>query len=164
VQHEIHMLAMTGPVSELPEDLPMVVDLDTSFHFRSEGNGLLIGCNWNRQASESPDDPAVFDFEFLTGVAQDAMHRLPLLERIGFDSKRSWAGYYAETPDKHAIVGEVDGVFVATGFGGHGIMHSPAAGRAIAQLMLTGHSDVDVTALRPSRFAEGDVVVEAMVI
>lgn len=164
VSHEIHMLAMTGPVLELPEALPMVVDLDTSFHFRREGSGLLIGCNWETKTPVSPDDAAVFDFGFLPAIAEHAMRRLTLLEHVGFDSKRSWAGYYAQTPDRHAIIGETDGVFVATGFGGHGVMHSPAAGRAIAQLMLTGRSDVDVSALRPSRFAEGDMVIEEMVI
>lgn len=164
VHHEVHMLAMTEPVHEAPEVLPMVVDLDTSFHFRREGRGLLIGCNWQTATSDDPDCRAVFDFGFLTGIAEPAMRRLPLLETTGFDPASSWAGYYAETPDRHAIIGETDGVFVASGFGGHGVMHSPAAGRAIAQLILTGKSDLDVSALRPSRFEEGDLVVESMVI
>jgi sarcosine oxidase subunit beta len=158
------MLAMTGLVSDLPDALPMVVDLDTSFHFRREGSGLLVGFNWPHPTPGSPDDPPMFDFDFLAAIADPAVHRLPLLELIGFDSKRSWAGYYAETPDKHAIIGEVDGLFIATGFGGHGIMHSPAAGKAIAQLVLAGKSEIDVFSLRPSRFAEGDLIVESMVI
>lgn len=164
VKQERHMLAITGPVTGLPDRVPMVVDLDTSFHFRREGECLLIGCNWECPTPRDPDAPAVFEFGFLQAIAERGLHRLPLLADIGFDSKRSWAGYYAETPDHHAIIGEADGLFVATGFGGHGIMHSPAAGEAIAQIMLAGKSDIDVSPLRPSRFAEGDLVIEDMVI
>lgn len=164
VQHKRHMLTLTGPVFGLLSNLPMVVDLETSFHFRPEGKGLLVGCNWDCPTTPDPNEPALFDFGFLQAIADHGIHRLPMLEKVGFDTKRSWAGYYAETPDRHAIIGKAGGVFLATGFGGHGIMHSPAAGHAIAQLMLTGASDVDVSALRPSRFAEGDLVVENMVI
>jgi sarcosine oxidase subunit beta len=164
VRHERHMLALTGPVDGLPDEVPMVVDLDTSFHFRREGEGLLIGCNWECPTPKSPDAPAVFDFGFLQAIAEGAMHRLPLLAEVGFDSKRSWAGFYAETPDHHAIIGETEGIYVATGFGGHGVMHSPAAGSAIAQLIVDGVSDIDVSTLRPSRFADGDLIVEEMVI
>ncbi|MDQ2985540.1 MAG: FAD-binding oxidoreductase [Armatimonadota bacterium] len=164
VQHTRHMLTLTGPVPGLLSNLPMVVDLETSFHFRPEGEGLLVGCNWDCPTPPDPNEPALFDFGFLQAIAQHGMHRLPMLNKVGFDTKRSWAGYYAETPDRHAIIGKVGGVFLATGFGGHGIMHSPAAGRAIAQLMMTGASDLDISTLRPSRFAEGDWVVENMVI
>ncbi|MEO7454032.1 MAG: FAD-binding oxidoreductase [Fimbriimonadales bacterium] len=164
VKHERHMLALTGPTPNLPEQMPMVVDIDTSFHFRREGEGLLIGCNWNCPTPKNPDALAVFEFGFLQAIAEYGIKRLPLLNDVGFDTKRSWAGYYAETPDHHAIIGEADGVFVCTGFGGHGVMHSPAAGEAVAQLIVRGESEVDVSALRPSRFAEGDLIVEEMVI
>lgn len=164
IRHHRHMLAMTSETPDLPEELPMVVDLDTSFHFRREGRGLLIGCNWPCSTPDDPNDPALFDFGFLQHLADVAVARLPMLETIGFDTKASWAGYYAETPDRHAVIGEVDGVYVATGFGGHGIMHSPAAGEAIAELMLNRTCTVDVGALRPSRFDEDDLIVEEMVI
>jgi len=164
VVHQRHMLALTGPVGNVPEALPMVVDLDTSFHFRCEGNALLIGCNWECPTPRDPDAPAVFEFGFLQAIAEYGLHRLPLLADAGFDTKRCWAGYYAETPDHHAIIGEADGIYMATGFGGHGIMHSPAAGEAIAEIIVDGKSDLDVGALRPSRFAEGDLIVEEMVI
>jgi sarcosine oxidase subunit beta len=164
IVHKRHMLALTGPAPNLPERLPMGVDVDTSFHFRKEGEGLLIGCNWECATSQDPDAPAVFEFGFLQAIAEHGIKRLPLLGEVGFDTKRSWAGYYAETPDHHAVIGEVDGVFLCTGFGGHGIMHSPAAGEAVAQLISSGKSDIDVRPLRPSRFAEGDLIVEEMVI
>ena len=160
VTPEKHQLAMTDAVPELPEKLPMVVDLDTSFHFRREGKGLLVGYNY-KSASQEP----TFDYGFLEELAPIALKRLPILENKGFDTKSSWAGYYAETPDHHAIIGRVKNIVACTGFGGHGVMHSPAAGLAAAEIIVYGESRTsDIKALRPSRFAEGDLVREEMVI
>jgi glycine/D-amino acid oxidase-like deaminating enzyme len=56
---------------------------------------------------------------------------------------------------------ELPALVHCAGFGGHGVMHAPAAGRAVAELV-TGGACVtfDLHPLRPSRFAEGDLVVE----
>jgi sarcosine oxidase subunit beta len=59
----------------------------------------------------------------------------------------------------------MNGVVVATGFGGHGVMHSPAAGMAVSEIVLEGScTSFDINGLRPSRFAENDLIVEPMVI
>jgi sarcosine oxidase subunit beta len=63
------------------------------------------------------------------------------------------------TPDHHAIIGEAPGLcglFLANGFSGHGVMHSPATGRLLAELILDGRASLlDVSALSPERFAAG---------
>lgn len=166
VKPERHQLALTGEVSGLSAHLPMVVDMDTTFHFRPEGRGLLAGYTDHLPQPTAPlDQPPPFDARFLEELAEVALHRLPLLAEVGFDTRRSWAGWYAETPDKHAIIGELGHWIVATGFGGHGVMHSPAAGQAVAELILHGECKTfDLHPLRPSRFPEGDLVVEAVVI
>ncbi|MGI8924296.1 MAG: NAD(P)/FAD-dependent oxidoreductase [Fimbriimonadales bacterium] len=160
-----HQLALTEPVSGLPENLPMIVDLDTSFHFRAEGQGLLIGYDDPYTRQPNVNMPPSFDFGFLERLAPVALHRMPLAERLRFDYKRSWAGYYAETPDRHAVIGRCGDIVVATGFGGHGIMHSPAAGLSVAEILVKGEtSTLDLFSLRPQRFAEQDLVREPMVI
>lgn len=166
VRPERHQLALTGEVSGLSARLPMVVDMDTTFHFRPEGRGLLVGYTDHLpQPAITFDQPPAFDAGFLEELAEVALHRLPVLGEVGFDTRRSWAGWYAETPDKHAIVGRLSHWIVATGFGGHGVMHSPAAGQAVAELVLRGECKTfDLRPLRPSRFAEGDLTVEAVVI
>jgi sarcosine oxidase subunit beta len=64
------------------------------------------------------------------------------------------------SPDKHAILGPAPGCpnfFLANGSSGHGVMHSPALGQLLAEIMSDGTaSSLDVHPLRPTRFAEGD--------
>ena len=67
-------------------------------------------------------------------------------------------------PDHHPILGEspeVPGFFFANGFSGHGVMHSPATGRILADLIVHGKSDlVDTELLGFDRFAEGRLLHE----
>ncbi|MFC7173190.1 NAD(P)/FAD-dependent oxidoreductase [Haloplanus litoreus] len=61
----------------------------------------------------------------------------------------------ATTPDGHPIVGEtdVDGLYVACGFSGHGLMMSPTVGMAVSDAIVTGSTDViDFDQLGPDRF------------
>ena len=150
--------------TEMP--LPMCVDLDTGVLVRREGpTGYVI-------AYSDPDDPPGWDTtvdpSFLPAVAARIGNRFPHLEGKRIHPKHCWAGLYPETPDGHAIVGEAPSVprFVqCVGFGGHGLMHSPAAGRAVAELITTGRCDTfDLHPLRPGRFEEGDLVVETAIL
>jgi len=72
------------------------------------------------------------------------------------------------TPDHHAVLGPVPGVpgfLVVSGFSGHGVMHAPAAGRAVAEMIVRGKSQtVDVSSLSVERFARGEAIHETMVL
>lgn len=123
-------------------------------------------------AYADPDDPPGWDTSvdpaFLPALAARLPNRFPSILDLPIDPLHCWAGLYPETPDHHAIVGEdpaVPGLFHCVGFGGHGLMHAPAAGRAIAELVAHGRSQTfDLRPLRPSRFGEGDLVVESAVL
>lgn len=53
----------------------------------------------------------------------------------------------------------IDGLFCAVGFSGHGFKLAPAIGQAMAELALDGQAtSADLTPLRFSRFAEGDLL------
>jgi sarcosine oxidase subunit beta len=68
------------------------------------------------------------------------------------------------TPDHHAIIGRapgVEGLYLANGFSGHGVMHSPATGKIISELVLGGQPSIeDASTLRAERFAEGNLLEE----
>jgi sarcosine oxidase subunit beta len=72
------------------------------------------------------------------------------------------------TPDHHPVLGQVkqlSGFFLANGFSGHGVMHSPATGRILADLIVTGNSSlVDTSLLGLERFAEERLLHEAVVL
>jgi sarcosine oxidase subunit beta len=148
------------------ELIPMCVDLDTGVLVRREASGGFV------VAWSDPDDPPSWDTgvdpRFLQQLAQRVGNRFPMLEDLPLDPRQCWAGLYPETPDHHAVIGpapELPGFLHCAGFGGHGVMHAPAAGRAVAELVtLGGCRTFDLHPLRPSRFAEGDLVVEKAVL
>ena len=146
--------------------IPMCVDLDTGVLVRREVAGGYV------VAYSDPDDTPGWDTsvdpKFFDDLAERIGNRFPFLEEAPVDPTRSWAGLYPETADHHAIVGsasENERFVICAGFGGHGIMHSPAAGRAVAELIADGScTTFDLRTLRPSRFAEDDLVVETAVL
>ncbi|MCS7002645.1 MAG: FAD-binding oxidoreductase, partial [Dehalococcoidia bacterium] len=87
-------------------------------------------------------------------VAQ-ARALLPGLTSASVVARR--AGLRELTPDARAYLGptHIDGLYVASGFSGHGFMHAPYTGRVMAELITRGTSPIDLTALRPERFATG---------
>ena len=72
------------------------------------------------------------------------------------------------TPDHHPILGEVPevpGFYLANGFSGHGVMHAPATGKILADIILSGKAElIDTSLLSLSRFAEGRMIEETAVL
>jgi sarcosine oxidase subunit beta len=148
------------------ELIPMCVDLDTGVLVRREASGGFVVA-WSDPA-DPPSWETTVDPRFLEQLAQRVGNRFPLLEELPLDPRQCWAGLYPETPDHHAVIGpapEAPALLHCAGFGGHGVMHAPAAGRAVAELVtLGGCRSFDLHPLRPTRFAEGDLVVETAVL
>ncbi len=159
------MLVPTEPVTGIPERLPMIIDMGTGFHFRPENLGLLLA--WN-DPDETPGFKLNFDPAFIEKILTHAAARVPSFESLEVNPRRPWAGLYAMSPDHHSILGEsrqTPGLFFANGFSGHGVMHSPATGRILADLILEGTTRIiDANLLSPSRFAEGRLIEESVVL
>jgi glycine/D-amino acid oxidase-like deaminating enzyme len=154
-------LVDTRPVDGLPEALPMVIEAETGFHFRripSCGLRLAMGEEVSRWGFETEVDERLVD-DWLDRLAR----RYPPAAGIGVE--RAWAGLYDMTPDAHPILGWVgDGVYAACGFSGHGFMQSPAVGRAAAEEILEGASELDLAPFRLDRFAGDEVFPETLVL
>ena len=159
------MLVPTEPFDKVAHTSPMVVDMTTGFHYRPEGRGILLA--WN-DPEETPGFKLNFDRAFIVKVLTRGVDRLPCLEEAEINPKRSWAGLYEMTPDHHPVLGPVEslpGFFLANGFSGHGVMHSPATGRILADLILTGETDIiDQQLLSIGRFAAGHLLHETAVL
>ncbi|HLH38455.1 MAG TPA: FAD-binding oxidoreductase [Bryobacteraceae bacterium] len=155
------MLVPTEPFEKISHAAPMTIDMSTGFHFRPEGLGLLMA--WNDPA-ERPGFNTSFDRAFIEKILTRGVSRFPVLEEAEVNPSRGWAGLYEMTPDHHPVLGavpDVPGFYVAAGFSGHGVMHSPATGKILADLILRGTTDlIDARPLGYSRFAEGKLIEE----
>ena len=153
---------VTDPVKGLDHDFPLTVEMATSFYFHRESGGVLMGM---ADPSDKPGFDDSVNWDFLPTIVERALDRVPTLERANV--KTGWAGFYEDTPDKHPIIGRVQslpGFICAAGFSGHGLMHAPAAGEAVAEIIVDGRTTLDLSALAFERFARGDLVREHNVI
>jgi sarcosine oxidase subunit beta len=159
------MLVPTEPFDKIAHSAPMTIDMSTGFHFRPESLGLLLA--WN-DPEETPGFKTSFDRAFVEKILTRAVSRVPVLEEVEVNPSRAWAGLYEMTPDHHPILGEAPGIagfYCANGFSGHGVMHSPATGKILADLILKGSTDlIDARLLNYSRFAEGRLIEETAVL
>ncbi len=136
-------------------------DLINQIYFRPEGADLTLVGNGNME--DVVEDPEIFAQRASPGFIQEIWSRLarriPALADAEFST--GYAGLYTSTPDSHPIIDAVEGIeglYVCTGFSGHGFKLSPMVGRLVAELMLDGRAtSIDIAPLRMSRFAEGDL-------
>jgi sarcosine oxidase, subunit beta len=159
------MLVPSEPFDEFPHTAPMIIDMSNGFHFRPEARGFLLA--WN-DPEETPGFKTDFDPAFIEKILTRAADRVPCFANLPVNPKRAWAGLYEMTPDHHPILGEAPnapGFFLANGFSGHGVMHAPATGKILSDLILRGKTDlIDVSLLNLSRFAEGRLIHETAVL
>jgi sarcosine oxidase subunit beta len=159
------MLVPTEPFAEFPHTAPMIVDMSNGFHFRPESLGFLLA--WN-EPEERVGYNTDFEPEFIEKILMLAAKRVPCFENIAVNPKKAWAGLYEVTPDHHSILGPVEelkGFFLANGFSGHGVMHAPATGKILSDLILTGTTQIiNPRVLRLERFASGELIHETAVL
>ena len=159
------MLVPSEPFDQFPRTAPMIIDMSNGFHFRPEARGFLLA--WN-DPEETPGFKTDFDPGFVEKILTRAADRVPCFADLPVNPKRAWAGLYEMTPDHHPVLGEAPGVpgfFLANGFSGHGVMHAPATGKILSDLILTGKTDlIDASLLNLQRFAEGRMIHETAVL
>ena len=156
----VRQLFETTPLPGLADTLPMVLESETGFHFRRNGDCLRI-------AMSDPEPRWTSEASVDESVLPDRLERLAkrFPPAAGAGVARAWAGLYDMTPDAHPIIGFVgEGVYAACGFSGHGFMQSPAVGRAVAEELFEGASSLDLTPYRLERFAAGAVFPEEVVL
>ena len=82
--------------------------------------------------------------------------------------RSSWAGFYEyNTFDQNGIIGRhpnVANMVLCNGFSGHGLQQSPAAGRAVAEIITGSPQTVDVSSLGFERVLRGEPVYEQNIV
>ncbi|XP_059207343.1 FAD-dependent oxidoreductase domain-containing protein 1 [Centropristis striata] len=122
-------------------DTPFVID-HSGVYFRREGLGGNYITGASPEEAEEPDTSNLeVDHKFFEDkIWPNLASRVPAFEKLKVTS--SWAGFYDyNTFDQNGIIGLhplISNMYFATGFSGHGLQHSPAVGRAVAELILDG--------------------------
>jgi sarcosine oxidase, subunit beta len=155
-------VAPTVLTAALPEEMPMTIFLGDGFHLRvRDGRVLLL---WPQPPAGADPFDDRFDESWLPGLLERAHARVPCLRNVPVDREGCWAGLYEMSPDQHVLLGlapKLDNLWLINGSSGHGVMHSPALGQLVAEMILDGDAKaIDVNVLRPSRFAEGEAIPE----
>jgi glycine/D-amino acid oxidase-like deaminating enzyme len=145
--------------------IPLLFDIG-GLWLRPEGDGFICG-----MAPKGADPDADGDFEPDHAMFEDLVwpalaHRIPVLERLRLE--RSWAGHYEFCAlDQNGIVGphdQFENLIFATGFSGHGVMHSPATGRAVAELITHGaYRSLDLSPLGFARIRTQSPMAETVI-
>jgi glycine/D-amino acid oxidase-like deaminating enzyme len=148
------------------EPLPYVKDM-ARLAFRPEGRASARADGGHVQGYSGglvdSDEPRGYNFDvdhdyFERAVWPALAHRFPAFEACR--CRRTWAGLYEQNElDGNPVIGNWESrlanFYVVAGFSGHGMMHAPAAGRAIAERIVHGRFEtIDLTRLGYRRIAE----------
>jgi FAD-dependent oxidoreductase domain-containing protein 1 len=134
-EHAVHLPPESQPRFA---SLPFVKDPE-GLAIRPEGQGLSVGLVDFRHPGgfDHRVDHSYFERRVWPALA----HRCPGLDRLRLHA--TTVGHYDQNRlDGNPILGSwpgrLDNYYLATGFSGHGMMHAPGVGRALAELILHG--------------------------
>jgi sarcosine oxidase subunit beta len=136
-------------VPEVPADGPMTIDEDTGAHWRpAYGSGAWL---LHTDPATEPSEPTMdvptdhrFAFRLMDPASPVSVARVvPFWRDVWERGSHQWmlqAGQYTVTPDHRPLIGRtaVAGLWVNTGYSGHGIMLSPAGGRVLVDAVTSG--------------------------
>jgi glycine cleavage system aminomethyltransferase T/glycine/D-amino acid oxidase-like deaminating enzyme len=155
-----HYYLITEPIDGVSGDLPVLEDPSSFGYYREEGAGLMVGLFEAECAPWHVDRvPETFsfgtippDWDRMAPYLEKAMARVPITGEVGV--RTFFCGPESFTPDLSPIFGEAPELrnyFVAAGLNSIGILTGGGIGRALAQWIVDGKPDVDVTGMNIDR-------------
>lgn len=155
-----HYYLITEPIDGVDGSLPVLEDPASYGYFREEGGGLMLGLFETVCAPWKVEGvPESFSFGELppdwdrTGpYLEKAMQRVPISMEVGV--RKYFCGPESFTPDLQPVFGEapeLKNYFVAAGLNSIGILTGGGIGRALAQWIVDGRPDIDVTGINIDR-------------
>ncbi|MEA2484697.1 MAG: hypothetical protein QOC55_2644, partial [Thermoleophilaceae bacterium] len=166
----VHQMIDVGPVPRFERstkaiEFPIVRDMDTFMYERQDGVGLEIGSYAHRPILHDPEEipsieeaalsPTEFpftqaDFELQMEHALELMPEIVGDERVGV--KYAINGLIALTPDGMPILGETPEVKGLWSAAAVWVKEGPGVGRAVAEWMVHGESEIDLHSSDVARF------------
>jgi glycine/D-amino acid oxidase-like deaminating enzyme len=157
VMRTVYVVSTTVPTAGMPS-----VFAPSGVYALPEGDRTWL-IAWSRD-----EDPVGYEFipasrqRFTDLIWPELYRHLPAFDSLVVES--AWAGLYAvNTLDGNAILGEwprLPGLYLATGFSGHGFQQAPAVGRYLSELILGLDPALDLSRLGGQRVLDGRPVHE----
>lgn len=160
VRPERHQILVTEPVNPILE--PMIMSFAGNIYLQQEPGGEFI-MGFGPAEHETYSITSTWDF--IQTMCRKAVSYLPYLRNIRV--VRQWAGLYEMSPDAQPILGkveEVEGLYLATGFSGHGFMFGPITGQLMAEYILGLPTTIPIDKLDVGRFKRGELIFEPSVV
>jgi len=155
-----HYYLLTEPIAEVDASWPVLEDPASYGYYREEGGGLMLGmfepvcAPW--RVDGIPDGFSFGelppDWDRMAPYLETTMARVPISSQVGI--RKFFCGPESFTPDLLPIVGEapeLKNYFVAAGLNSIGILTGGGIGRTIAQWIVEGSPDIDVTGINIDR-------------
>ncbi len=156
-----HYYLITDDMEGMHRDLPILEDPDSYAYYREEVGSLMIGLfepvakSWNLE--HIPEDFSFGeiepDWDRMIPFLEKAYERVPAAAELGI--RKFFCGPESFTPDLAPLVGEtseLENFFVACGLNSLGILSAGGIGRLLAQWIVDGRPDLDVTGINVNRF------------
>ena len=149
-----------APHRQIPQDAPLVMDVDNESYWRPETGGALLGWHDPEEQKSDPMEDPQGDWDFPAFTLEMVSRLSPFWAEVVEDLKQEdisvYAGQYVHSPDDQPLIGPVQGIpgFYLNCSYWPGVMLSAAAGRWTCDL-ITGKMKPENNPLRLSRFEEG---------
>jgi glycine/D-amino acid oxidase-like deaminating enzyme len=161
IEPEYHQVAILKNAPDMKGGGCACIDSVTATYFRSDASDkFLVGDFYGKRPVDPDNFPQRASETELEEIIERASRRVPKLENA--EVMRGVTGVYDMTPDARPLLGripDVEGLYLCAGFSGMGFKISPAIGLVMSELILDGAGTaVDISAFRPTRFAEGQPI------
>ncbi len=157
---ERHEILVTEPVEPMLN--PMVMSFSKNIYCQQTPHGSFI---MGRGDANEDSDSTNSTWQFLDNMSKTVTDILPPIGDIRI--VRQWAGLYNLTQDHQPIIGaikDVEGMYAAVGFSGHGFMFGPMTGLLLAETILEETLSLDISSLSLERFENGNLIVDKSVV
>ncbi|MBL4719660.1 MAG: FAD-binding oxidoreductase, partial [Alphaproteobacteria bacterium] len=147
------MMMVTAPMK--PFLTPVIGMVGRKLSFKQAPNGSVVIGGGYRGVAYRDDNTTTLDPAGIAASARTVVQAFPHMAYAPL--ARAWAGIEAFTPDGIPIIGPSEAgknVYHAFGFCGHGFQLGPAVGRTLAELIVTGRTNLSLEAFSIRRFAQ----------